>query len=287
VAADYNHVALSSHSFFAPERKAMTRIIRGYLDGPHGQLHYRRCGEGRPLLLLHQSPLSSAQFVAVMPGLAARGFAVCSLDMPGFGNSDPPLQPATLQQYVDAALAALDHFKWPRADLVGHHTGAVVGAMLAAATPQRVRRLVLNGFPLLTDAERAHYATFYLGPPQLAQDGSHLLQAWQNRLRSTPGWTDLALMNRYCIEALYSSQTNWMAFPLIMKTDLSALLRALRVPTLLLTNTGEDLYEATGRARALRPDFFRYVALQGGSHDIVDEQPQAWTEAVCEFLLAA
>jgi pimeloyl-ACP methyl ester carboxylesterase len=145
--------------------------------------------------------------------------------------------------------------------------------------------LVLNGFPLLTDTERAHFATFYFGAPEIAEDGSHLLKAWQNRLRSTPGWTDLSLMNRYCIEALYSSQTNWMAFPLIVGADLSALLHALRVPTLLLTNTGEDLYEATIRARALRPDFFSYASLQGGSHDIVDEQPQAWSEAVCAFLL--
>jgi pimeloyl-ACP methyl ester carboxylesterase len=55
------------------------------------------------------------------------------------------------------------------------------------------------------------------------------------------------------------------------------------VPTLLLTNTGEDLYAATRRARALRPDF-AYVELEGGTHDIVDEQPAAWAAAVSEFL---
>lgn len=54
----------------------MTRIIRGYFDGPNGQLHYRHCGEGEPLLLLHQSTLSSTQFIAVMPALADRGYAV-------------------------------------------------------------------------------------------------------------------------------------------------------------------------------------------------------------------
>lgn len=264
----------------------MTSIRRGYIDGPRGQLHFRRCGAGRPLLLLHQSPLSSAQFIAVLPALAQRGFAVCALDMPGFGNSDAPVQPVSLEQYVDAARATLDHFGWQRADVVGHHTGAVVGAMLAAANPARVQRLVLNGFPLLTDAERAHFASFYFGPPQVSEDGAHLLKAWGNRLRSTPGWTDLALMNRYCIEGLYSSQTNWMAFPLIVNADLTALLRALTVPTLLLTNTGEDLYAATGRARDLRPGFFAYAALQGGTHDIVDEQPEQWTDAICGFLLA-
>jgi pimeloyl-ACP methyl ester carboxylesterase len=52
----------------------------------------------------------------------------------------------------------------------------------------------------------------------------------------------------------------------------------------LLTNTGEDLYEATQRTRALRPDFFAFTALPGGTHDIVDEQPQQWVAAVSEFL---
>jgi pimeloyl-ACP methyl ester carboxylesterase len=34
----------------------------------------------------------------------------------------------------------------------------------------------------------------------------------------------------------------------------------------------------------LRPDF-RFVELPGGTHDIVDEQPLAWTRAVVDFLL--
>lgn len=262
----------------------MTRIIRGYFDGPNGQLHYRRCGEGRPLLLLHQSPLSSTQFIAVMPGLAQRGFACLALDMPGFGNSDPPRSPNSLQQYVAAAQAALDHFQWSSADVVGHHTGAVMGALLASQQPARVRRLVLNGFPLLSAAETAHFQSFYFGAPQVSADGAHLLNAWNNRLRSTPGWTDLALMNRYCIEALYSSQTNWMAFPLIVGADLSGVLQSLSVPTLVFTNTGEDLYAASQRTRDLRPDFFAYAELKGGTHDIVDEQPREWVETIGRFL---
>ncbi|NDF86816.1 MAG: hypothetical protein EB102_09925, partial [Gammaproteobacteria bacterium] len=52
---------------------ASTPIRRGYFDGPTGQVHYRRCRieGGEPLLLMHQSPLSSTQFEAVMPALAA------------------------------------------------------------------------------------------------------------------------------------------------------------------------------------------------------------------------
>jgi hypothetical protein len=34
----------------------------------------------------------------------------------------------------------------------------------------------------------------------------------------------------------------------------------------------------------MRPDFFAYAELTGGSHDIVDEQPDAWVRVVTDFL---
>jgi hypothetical protein len=66
------------------------------------------------------------------------------------------------------------------------------------------------------------------------------------------------------VVGLASAATNWMAFPLVVGADLPARLRAIRCPTLLVTDTGEDLYEATRRCRALRPDF-AYAELPGGT----------------------
>ncbi len=268
-------------------------IRRGYFDvefgaGQAGQIHYREArpaqGAARPLLLLHQSPLSSTQFDAVMPRLVAAGFHALALDMPGFGMSDAAPEPAQFEHFTAILPAALQHLETASAAIVGHHTGAVVAALFAAAAPERVTRLVLNGFPILTQTERDHFASFYFGPKTPEADGSHLLTAWNNRLRSTPGWTDLALMHRYTVEGLYRGATNWRAFPLVLGADLEAVLHRLTVPTLMLTNTGEDLYQSTQRARDLRPDFFAYSELQGGTHDVIDELPGPWTAAVIEFL---
>ena len=272
---------------------ATPRIRRGYYDGPTGQIHYRRCtglsaqgGMGTPLMLLHQSPLSSTQFEAVMPTLAAAGFDVLAPDMPGFGMSDVAPEGATLMDFASIIPAGLAAMGWSRADIVGHHTGAVLASVFADTQPQAVHKLVLNGFPLLGQAERDHFATFYFGPKEPKADGSHLLIAWENRLRSTPGWSDVRLMHRYTVEALHRGDTNWKAFPLVISADLEAVLRRLSVPTLMFTNTGEDLYESSRRAHALRPDFFAYAELQGGSHDIVDEQPAEWAKAVVDYLRA-
>lgn len=260
------------------------RVRRGYFDGPHGQVHYRTGGEGgAPLLLLHQSPLSSRQFDPACARLIAAGRHVLAIDLPGFGQSDPLPAPRRLEDYAAAAAAALDAFGWPAADVVGHHTGAVVGAVLAATARARVGRLVLNGFPLLSPEERAFFRSFHFGPPEPKADGSHLLDAWHKRLKATPGWTSVAVMHRHLVDGLGSAATNWMAFPLIVDTDLGGLLARIAVPTLLYTNTGEDLYAATNRCRAVRPDF-AYAELPGGTHDIVDEQPEAWVDGLLRFL---
>jgi pimeloyl-ACP methyl ester carboxylesterase len=262
-------------------------IRRGYLDGRFGQLHYRRCqppdGAGRPLLLLHQSPVSSLQFVAAMPALAAAGHDVVALDLPGFGMSDPTGPEPSLADFTSCLDDAFAGLAWPRGAVLGHHTGAALAASWAVGHPERIERLVLNGMPILSAAEREHFRGFKFGPVLPDADGSHLTRGWANRIRATPGWTDLASMHRLYVEGLVSGATSWRAFPVVVGADLRATLQAIRVPTLLLTNTGEDLYAATQRARELRPDF-AYVELEGGTHDIVDEQPAAWAAAVSAFL---
>lgn len=258
-------------------------LRRAYVDGPYGQIHLRITGDGKPLLLLHQSPLSGEQFAAALPLLAEHGFAAVAMDTPGFGQSDRPAAPVGIAGYADAIPAVLDALGWPRADVLGHHTGASIAASLAARHPQRVNKLVLNGLALLSPEERAHFAQFRFAPLEPQPDGSHLLAAWNQRLAASPGWTDLAAMHRYVTELLANPEFYYWGFEAAFAHDLGADLAAIAVPTLILTNTGDDLYAASCRAHELRPDF-TFAALAGGTHDIVDEQPDAWAAAVAGFL---
>lgn len=260
-------------------------IRRAYVDGPHGQIHLRLAGDGTPLLLLHQSPLSCGQFDAVLPLLAKRGFAAVAMDTPGFGQSDRPSAPVGISGYADSIPAVLGALGWNTAHILGHHTGASIAASFAARYPQLVNRLVLNGLALLSDEERAYFANFRFGPLEPQADGSHLLAAWNQRLAATPGWTHLTAMHRYVTEMLANPDHYHWGFTAAFAQDLTADLMAIAAPTLIFTNTGEDLYAASQRAHALRPDF-AFAELEGGTHDIVDEQPEAWVDAVSAFLRA-
>lgn len=258
-------------------------LRRAYVDGPYGQLHLRIAGQGAPLILLHQSPLSGDQFSAVLPLLAQAGFCAVAMDTPGFGQSDRPATPVGIAGYAESVPAVLAALGWSKAHVLGHHTGASIAASLAARYPELVDRLVLNGVALLSDEERAHFAQFRFAPLEPQPDGSHLLAAWNQRLAASPGWTELEAMHRYVTALLANPTDYYWGFEAAFAHDMAADLTAITTPTLIFSNTGEDLYAASQRAHALRPDF-AFAALDGGTHDIIDEQPAAWVAAVAGFL---
>lgn len=258
-------------------------LRRAYIEGPYGQLHLTIAGEGTPLILLHQSPLSGDQFRAAMPLLAEAGFCAVAMDTPGFGQSDRPAAPVGIAGYADAIPAVLHAMGWRKSHILGHHTGASIAASLAARHPELVDRLILNGVALLSDEERAHFAQFRFAPLEPQADGSHLLAAWNQRLAASPGWSNLAAMHRYVTALLANPSHYFWGFEAAFAYDMAADLKVIATPTLIFSNTGEDLYAASQRAHALRPDF-AFAALDGGTHDIIDEQPHAWVAAVSAFL---
>lgn len=260
-------------------------IRKGYVDGPFGQVHYREVGVGPALFLLHQSPLSGAMFSPVMPLLADRGYRAIAIDTPGYGMSNSPEVPADIPTLADAIVSAMAQLSTEPCSLVGHHTGAVLAANIAARKTAPVNYLVLNGVPILTKAEREFFDGFDFGPLALAADGSHLTQAWNQRLAASPGWTNLRAMHKHVVEMLAVSDRYWFAFDAVFAHDVEADFMAVTQPALVLTNSGEDLYEASQRASRLRPDM-AFACLEGGTHDIMDEQPENWVAEVIGFLLA-
>jgi pimeloyl-ACP methyl ester carboxylesterase len=268
------------------------------VDAPTGQVHYRTMGDGEPLLLLHQSPSSSRQFEAALPLLAAAGIRAIAMDTPGYGLSDIPAGPPTITVYASVIPALLDQLGVERTAILGHHTGVDTACEFAVTHPDRVSKLILNGVPLFTEDERADFlAKHDHAPIALEPDGSHFAKAWQAGIAATPGYETIGGYGPGALEAVTRGVANrfgspaeravrWYGHHAAFTYDLLPRLRAIQQPALLLTNTGEDLYEHTRRAREVRPEY-PYVELEGGTHHIVDEQPQAWTAAVVRFLLGA
>lgn len=146
---------------------------------------FRPNTEGPPLLLVHQSPLSSGTFAPAL-GLLARGSRPICLDTPGYGASDPPPRQWTLPEYAAALWEVVDRLGIDRPVLLGQHTGATIALEAALQQPGRARGLVFNGLPLYTREERARRGAGYAPRLEAAADGSHLRWIWDRVMRLYP-----------------------------------------------------------------------------------------------------
>lgn len=262
---------------------------RAYAQGPFGQVHFHEAGPptGTPLVLLHQAPVSARQYEAVYPLLAARGIRAIGIDMPGFGCSDPtPFVPA-IEDYAKAVPSVLDALGISAASILGHHTGALVATEVALQFPERIKRVVLNGPLPLQDAEREQWLEFCRREEiafRESSDGSHLVKLFAMRYQFARDSVPVGTVTRYIVETLGGLGPFWYGHHAAFRYDHAKTLRLLKHPTMILTNTGDQIYEHAKLAHQIRPDF-GFVALDGGGIDVVDQLPVAWADAVAEFVL--
>ena len=100
-------------------------------------------GTGDPLVLVHGIATDRSIWDLVV-GELARGRRVITLDVPGFGDSEPAGEEFDLREVAGQIVAGLaDEGISGPFDLVGHSLGGGISIVLAATHPQLVRRLVL------------------------------------------------------------------------------------------------------------------------------------------------
>jgi alpha-beta hydrolase superfamily lysophospholipase len=84
-----------------------------------------------------------------MPGTIdalARDHQVIAIDLPGYGESDKPDDPAAYgEQWIDDVILLLDHLNIRKAHIVGYSMGGMVALKLIAEHPERVISGTLGG----------------------------------------------------------------------------------------------------------------------------------------------
>ncbi len=146
------------------------------IDGRRNHLRY--VGSGPPVLLLHQSPQTSATQLTLMEELAP-DYLVIAPDTPGFGLSDllPNDQPR-IADFADNLQRVLEILGVRQALVMGVHTGAQIAMALADQHPDAVAHMVLDGVPAFNQLEQAHILSGYFEPNPPRWDGSHLIRLW-------------------------------------------------------------------------------------------------------------
>ncbi len=107
----------------------------------------RRCGVGKPLLMLHGHPQTHAMWHRIAPILAKK-FSLFMFDLRGYGDSDRPqsepdhLAYSKREMSLDA-LAVMHHFGVEKFQVLAHDRGARVAHRLALDHPHAVERMIL------------------------------------------------------------------------------------------------------------------------------------------------
>lgn len=261
------------------------QVRRSYIDGRFGQIHVRSihpAGAGdrkRPVVMLHLSPNSGQVFARVMPLLGADRI-VLAPDYPGYGMSDEIAGEQTIEKYASAMIDVIEatNLVGP-VDLVGYHTGTGVALAMVGQRPELFGKVALIAVPVLTAEERAAGAAL----PRIAfdTDGDFAKAEWQSSWRWRGPGQDVPSVLATFAEKMRPGAREKGATA-ILNYAIDKPLETMSKP-LLIVRVKDDLWEATARARQLRPDA-EYVELPGYGHGLFDAAPAHMDELLRQFL---
>ena len=102
------------------------------------RMSYDDTGAGDPVLLIHGFPLCRRMWHPQLHKLSIAGYRVIAPDLRGFGESDAPDGPYSMDLFADDTVALLDHLGIDRAVIGGMSMGGYVLFNLLERYPERI-----------------------------------------------------------------------------------------------------------------------------------------------------
>lgn len=260
------------------------------------KLHYElddftRPWESAETLLIQHGMGRNAQFWRDWPPALAREFRLIRRDLPGHGGSEapPPEHLWSLQELVDQTVEFLDAMELERVHFLAESTAGMLGVMLAAQHPDRLRSLILCACPTtIGPAAQAFFA------------GEHA--NWQVALQTlgTGGWARWLATQGGTMGTISDAQREWVIdqfaripthalvgySKMVSREDVTPLLKEIRTPTLVLSPTRSSATPlAQQQALAAAIHGATMVVIDGSGHEIYADRAETCCAAVREFLL--
>ena len=251
-----------------------------------GIVHYEVYGRGEPVVLLHGWLGSWGYWLETMEALG-RHYRLYALDFWGFGDSGKRRERYLVSDFVDLVDQFMDCLGIVRAPVVGHSMGGTVALSLALSRPQRVRKVVVVGSPVVGDS--LHLFLRLAGRPWIAYTVWHMptILRWGIRLFSpqvTREWRkwyemQIADLSRTTLEAFFSSIGS------LRCTDLRPRLPELHTPVMSINGVGDNVVnpnQATLIARWVPGA--RIEMMPSSRHFPMLDEPEAFNERLYSFL---
>lgn len=232
----------------------MTSLTRSFVDGRYGQMHLRTCGprdaDTRPLVCLHMFPQSGRNFEHLLPELGKRRLAIAP-DFPGYGESAPPPQPITAQDYAAAIWDVIDQLaltaRHGKVDLFGIHAGAKLAVAVASQRPEHIGNIVLSSAAVLTEAELETLKGVFT-PIPLDEEGTRFLHLWGLLNNNRSPETTLEMQAISLAEMLRGGEAYEWGHHAVFEYNREFPEAIASLPHhISLLNPGDDLYKMTPR----------------------------------------
>lgn len=255
---------------------------------------------GRAVLLLHGFPQNGRCWDAVATRLAAAGNRCIAPDQRGYspGARPPDVSAYGMRPIVEDTVGMLDALGLDQVDVVGHDWGANVGWLLATWHPSRVRTLTAvsvphpraYGWAFRHDPEQQHkaaYIALFRLPGGKAEEV--LLADGGRRLRRVLDGGDIpaAAIEEYVGQlsepGALTAALNW--YRAMSGRDTEGL-EPVTVPTTYVWSNGDVALARAGAERCAEhvAGDYRFLELDGVSHWIPEQAPDALTAAIMQRL---
>lgn len=252
------------------------------------ELRVEEVGAGPPLLLIMGLGASLETWVAQREAFAAR-YRVILFDNRGAGGSECPPPPWTVPDMAADAIGVLDALGIPRAHVLGVSMGGMIAQEMAIGWPDRIDRMVVGVSFARPDPLRRAFLLFRrwarLQGADLVQEGvANLPWLVSPRVLNDPDRLEeiLGIVGTMPLMAAdaYSHQID-----AILEHDTLSRLSMVRARTLVVA-AAEDVLTPLMLSREIADAIpgARLHVLSRGNHAVQIEDPDAFNDAVLEFL---
>lgn len=248
---------------------------------------YQVMGDGPIDIILVPGVVSHVEFLHEMPGYTAflrrlSKFArVTTFDKRGQGLSDKISGAPTLEERMDDVRAVMDEIGSRRAALLGFSEGCAMGAMFAASYPERVSHLILfGGFIRYADLFGSDPERIILERMKMWGTGVQISRVIASKAANPDAVAQFAKFER-----LSASPGAMKAIQLLnLQIDVSHILQAVRVPTLVLHRATDAIPVHMGRDFAAQIPGAKYIEYPDGDHAFWSGDVEALLGDIEEFI---
>jgi 3-oxoadipate enol-lactonase len=252
-----------------------------FADNRGVRIYYETYGEGPPMVLVHANPFDHRLFTYQIASFSPY-FRVVAMDLRGYGRSDKPETPFSLNDMADDVLAVCAQEGVDRAVFMGVSVGSGIALLIGLDRPQMCDAIILVGGSSRGGADISGRVAGYGSPDLRSYQRAHIRELVAPGFCDTPvgAWMlDLFSENAHML----SGRSIGNIFRAREACDMRDRLAGVKPPTLVINGAHDVSLQRGGETASMIPGA-RHVVLPGTGHACCIENPAVFDGAVIAFL---